>query len=209
MIRRLFQISEDLRPFLPLSHFARRTDVGRLYLHYNRLILRKFKRPHSRVKFYAWVVIFPLHLLVSAISSTASSGPIARRWSGRSLTSQFLQQLGFGLKYAVKPEEYYLYRFFEAEKEPVASRWVSVDLWRLIERINVGEGAAIIDRKDSFARFCVESGLPHIPVLAVLKDGRFTLGEGGGGHRVHPLRSLREDQLCSFGRRQGALLRNP
>lgn len=123
------------------------------------------------------MLFWPLLLAIAVIWFTLRNGGFVQRRSGRGRWRQALDQLRLYFTVGMFPPWYYIFSMDGAEMRAHARDFLQrcetkQGVFQILTARRTGDSA--LNEKDAFARRCVSRQIPHVPVLAVARDGRLS-----------------------------------
>jgi len=156
--------------FVPKRFHAASLEIGRAYA-------ARFWRVRAVGEWFdivAAILLWPLGVLIAALWFTYRNGAIIAAQSGRSVMSQFGDQLRLAVTAGVLPAWYYVFELYKPGRTCSARAYLTRGqtkrgAYRVFAE-NRGSSTPLSD-KAKFAEYCAERQLPAIPVLLSARDG--------------------------------------
>ena len=143
---------------------------------FRRFWWRAVRRERGRGGAAVALCVGPWVVLREARRAVAVHGGAVRAAYGVSTRTQLAQLCWLGLRYGLRPRNYYLYALFRRDRRRRARDFVqgheAVLLYRLLAAREALDDFRVTEDKQRFARWCARHALPTVPILATFQEGR-------------------------------------
>jgi len=140
----------------------------------------RIRRASEAVELFWAVLLLPIFVVGAAVWHTGRSAANHARRTGRPVLLQFLDQLRIYVSSGVMPATYYIFSLVDhptnARARTFLKRAETKGMLYKIVREHMPPVSSLND-KSEFEKRCIEGGLPTIPTLALVANGKFAAAD--------------------------------
>lgn len=132
----------------------------------------------ARIRLIAAMSVWPVYTIATLGRLTAHNGPAIKRRTGKGVLRQIAEQLYVQIDYSIAPPWYYMFELHDDGKRSRAGQYLTryetkKGVYLLLKRNAAPAGLPfLLNDKAAFAAWCAERGLPAIPTVMLIENGR-------------------------------------